>query len=256
MSLSPSTLEDFYQLAHASVSVPKLQAALKEAADELQRVETVGRYLRPMDPAAAEAANADLLTIAPVDLHRAFKALHLPERGPDKPSPMPGAVTPNWNWGPLYQSALRRGRWGSSFRASYLRGWIFTTAENAKVTPFELFVTVLRLRDHRLAGRIPAYDTPPSETPHEALAALKLSEIAERISSYLREFAADPSISPKGSSTYWNPGAWVGGSRVAVMYVSFQSKSTLTRAEALTYLAWLDDGNVGPHYEALRSVKK
>lgn len=251
MSLSPSILEEFSQLAHASASVPKLQAALAEATAELRRVATVGRHLRAgLEPAEVEALNADLMTVSPVDLHRAFKALHLPERIPASS----GKGAESWIWGPMYQSALRRGRWGEGFRAGYLRGWIHTAATHAKCAPFELFVTVLRLRDHRLAGRIPAYDTPPVENPHAALQALKPKEIAERISSYLRQFNADPSVNHKGA--YYNPGAWVGGNRVMVMYVSFQGTSSLTRDEALAYLAWLDDGGVGRHYEAQRSAKK
>ncbi len=81
---------------------------------------------------------------------------------------------------------------------------------------------------------------------------LKLAEIAKRISVHLKRFEADSEINKVGQGRrlkpYYFANTYVGGSRVCVRYVSFQGTSTLTKAEALRYLAWLDAGNVGSHY--------
>ena len=39
-------------------------------------------------------------------------------------------------------------------------------------------------------------------------------------------------------------------------YVSYQGEASLKKAEAEAYLAWLDAGNVGRHYEQQRSAKE
>ena len=82
----------------------------------------------------------------------------------------------------------------------------------------------------------------------------KLVEIAKRIAAHLRRFESDPviNVATEGCRRpYYNSGATVAGSRVAVWTVSFQHATNLTRADALRYLAWLDAGNVGSHYASL-----
>ena len=56
----------------------------------------------------------------------------------------------------------------------------------------------------------------------------------------------------RSSVLYWNPTSYRGGSRVMVKYVAYQYQSSLTRDEAERYLAWLNAGNVGRHYEAFK----
>lgn len=89
-----------------------------------------------------------------------------------------------------------------------------------------------------------------------------LTEVANRIAKHLTRFAAQKAIAEKEwtdshgdtrkLTMFWRPGAYRAGSRVKVRYVSYQYESSLTRDEAINYLAWLDAGNVGRHYE-LRS---
>jgi hypothetical protein len=83
---------------------------------------------------------------------------------------------------------------------------------------------------------------------------MKLAEIAENISDYLKRFEADKAINRPnkgGYRPYYGSGAWASGSRVGVRYVSYQGETYLTKAEALLYLAWLDHGFVGKHLKAL-----
>ena len=91
---------------------------------------------------------------------------------------------------------------------------------------------------------------------------MKLAEIAARIDKHLDRFANDPEISSrewtdsKGvvrrNTLFWHPCAFRAGSYVHVKYVRYQSSSSLRRYEALAYLAWLDAGNIGTHYECQR----
>ena len=83
----------------------------------------------------------------------------------------------------------------------------------------------------------------------------KLAEIATRIHAHLKRFEADPKINrykdadrhQRGLHPFYWSGAYVGGSRVGVRYISYQGATCLTKQEALGYLAWLDAGNVGKH---------
>ena len=85
---------------------------------------------------------------------------------------------------------------------------------------------------------------------------MKLDEIAKRILAHLKRFEADPVINARnrkyGTTPYYYSMAYRAGSRVAVCYVTYQGASNLTKDEALKYLAWLDAGNVGRHWRALR----
>lgn len=84
-------------------------------------------------------------------------------------------------------------------------------------------------------------------------------EIAARIDAHLQRFERDPKINKRigtggdGSiRMYWQAGAWASGGWVGVRYIAYQSNSKLTKADAEKYLAWLDAGNAGRHWTALR----
>lgn len=82
---------------------------------------------------------------------------------------------------------------------------------------------------------------------------VRLSEIAARILAHLRRFESDPKtnkIHPVSKVTpYYDVNVHQGGGRVRVRYVSYQGTSSLTRTKAEQYLAWMDAGNIGRHYE-------
>lgn len=91
-------------------------------------------------------------------------------------------------------------------------------------------------------------------------APLTLSEIAARIDVHLKRFEKDPEI-----NRYRNPNkaqeklhpyflavSWANGKYVRVCYVSYQGNTHLSKEDALRYLAWLDAGHVGRHYEAVK----
>ena len=87
---------------------------------------------------------------------------------------------------------------------------------------------------------------------------MKLTEIANRIAAHLARFEKDKTINkPFGTGVrpYYFTNAYRGGRYVCVRYVAYQLTSSLTREEALAYLAWLDAGNVGKHWEAKEAVK-
>lgn len=87
---------------------------------------------------------------------------------------------------------------------------------------------------------------------------VKLRDIAAKIGAHLKRFEADKlgvNKDDRGDGTgcrpYYIAGAGVAGRYVWVRYVSYQGAQHLTREEALAYLAWLDAGNVGRHFQAL-----
>lgn len=88
----------------------------------------------------------------------------------------------------------------------------------------------------------------PPETP-------KLAEVAERIAAHLARFEADPvvnAVKGYGGSRlplYYQSGAYPAGAKVGVVYINFQYHSKLSKRDALGYLAWLDAGGVGRHWE-------
>lgn len=91
---------------------------------------------------------------------------------------------------------------------------------------------------------------------------MKLKELAARISAHLRRFEADrkkinaPHDGREGGlRPYYHAEASVAGSYVSVIYISYQHGSHLTKAQAERYLAWLDAGNVGRHFEAFREAR-
>ena len=90
---------------------------------------------------------------------------------------------------------------------------------------------------------------------------MTMKELAAGIDAHLKRFEADPVINAKvergGSKLrpYYGTGAgYWGGRYLQVQYISYQKPSTLSKAEAEAYLAWLDAGNVGRHYEALAAL--
>ena len=83
-------------------------------------------------------------------------------------------------------------------------------------------------------------------------------EVAARVDAHLKRFERDPKINPKsdrGLTVYWGAGSWSGGRWVYVQYVSYRGACALSKADAETYLRWLDAGNDGWHYEALARAR-
>ena len=70
---------------------------------------------------------------------------------------------------------------------------------------------------------------------------MKLAEIAARIEVHL-----------KGFEPYYGARAWAGGRWVYVAYSPSLFDSHLSKADAERYLDWLNAGNIGRHWEALR----
>ena len=85
---------------------------------------------------------------------------------------------------------------------------------------------------------------------------LTLTETAARILVHLQRFEADPAVNVEahhpGLHPYFNVHCLCGGQFVRVCYVSYQGWSPLTRGQALAYLNWLDQGNVGKHFQMER----
>lgn len=90
---------------------------------------------------------------------------------------------------------------------------------------------------------------------------MKLKEIASRINAHLRRMEADPKINKVSKhggmrlQRYWQAGAGDSGNRIFVTYVSYQGQNSLTKAEAMSYLEWLDAGNSGKHWTALAEIR-
>lgn len=86
----------------------------------------------------------------------------------------------------------------------------------------------------------------------------KLAEIAARIGAHLKRFEADPKVNRVfgkfKTHTYYCVECCTSGPRVFVTYVGYQGNSSLTKAEALAYLEWLDAGGVGKHWDAKRKT--
>ncbi len=88
---------------------------------------------------------------------------------------------------------------------------------------------------------------------------MKLKEIAERISKHLKRFEADKEINirtGRGTSRFYFANARHTGRFVQITYITYQGFTSLSKAEAEKYLAWLDAGNIGWHYKALEDVDK
>ncbi len=95
---------------------------------------------------------------------------------------------------------------------------------------------------------------------------LSLTVIAKRIDVHLSRMEQDPAINvetghmpntPVGQGTrrFFNASALRLGNRCGIKYISYQNWSTLTRSEALLYLAALDQGSTDRHFEVLRRLR-
>lgn len=94
---------------------------------------------------------------------------------------------------------------------------------------------------------------------------MNLAEIAERISAHLHRFEADPIINApinarpdepySGHHPYYHPYAVSNGRTIHIAYVTYQGRSILSKAQAITYLEWLDAGNVGRHHRIIGTGK-
>ena len=88
-----------------------------------------------------------------------------------------------------------------------------------------------------------------------------MKELASRINAHLKRFEADKKINAinpiyKTSSYYYAWATYTSGSRIQITYLAYQGPSHITREEANIYLKWLDAGNVGRHWEALRKERE
>ena len=79
--------------------------------------------------------------------------------------------------------------------------------------------------------------------------------LAAKIHRHLSRMEAEDA-QEKGAAKYDQPISWVDldTGKIAVVYLKFLASATglvclLTETEALEYLAWLDAGNSGRHYE-------
>ena len=84
----------------------------------------------------------------------------------------------------------------------------------------------------------------------------QLSPIAEAIDAHLKRFEADPVINAERKSggmaltPFYNAGAFAERGCVQVQYIIYNGYTALNATEAVAYLAWLDAGGVGTHYQA------
>ena len=87
-----------------------------------------------------------------------------------------------------------------------------------------------------------------------------LAVLATRIGVHLERMERDPMINAAldiGTSKlhpFWRAHVEARGNRIFVQYqdLPFRSESSITREKAEKYLAWLDAGNNGKHWEVLR----
>lgn len=84
----------------------------------------------------------------------------------------------------------------------------------------------------------------------------KIAEIADRIAAHLKRMEKAQPNPGTTRCTYYMSNAWAAGSRVGLRYICYQLTTNLTKAEALEYLAWLDAGNQGRHYEWRRDAER
>jgi len=76
---------------------------------------------------------------------------------------------------------------------------------------------------------------------------MKNKEIALKISEYLSRFEEAKYKTVRGDNKYYHAHAWNTGRYVAIRYISYQCQSNLSKDEAMKYLKWLYDGNIGKH---------
>jgi hypothetical protein len=82
---------------------------------------------------------------------------------------------------------------------------------------------------------------------------MKLTEIAKRIHTHLRAIEESPIRNPpdvQGYCQFYKSSATRQGAYVFVVYKEVQGATSMTKAEALAYLQWLDQGYTGTHRDA------
>lgn len=105
---------------------------------------------------------------------------------------------------------------------------------------------------------------PPTKTEIAA-------QLGQKIDAHLKRIENDPVLNPghrydkerkervldpMGVRSFYGAGAKGDRFRVWVIYVSYQGGSYMSIEDAQKYLAWLDVGNVGHHFSALREMAK
>lgn len=89
---------------------------------------------------------------------------------------------------------------------------------------------------------------------------MTLTEIAACINKHLKrlERITPPQVfsgkdgQEQKNALFFHAGACRAGSRVSIVYVCYQGHNSLTKEEALKYLAYLEAGNTGRHWEMLK----
>ena len=86
---------------------------------------------------------------------------------------------------------------------------------------------------------------------------MTLIEVAQNITRHLSRMEEGRELPDNGElPVLYKAYAWRAGNRVKIRYKSFWNPSSLTRGEAEGYLAWLDAGNSGTHYDWTRTLLK
>lgn len=95
-------------------------------------------------------------------------------------------------------------------------------------------------------------------------------ELAQKINAHLKRIEKSPKLNPgkrydkernkwvrdpNGLRDYYGAGARGDRHRVWIIYITYQGGRYLSIEEAEKYLAWLNAGNVGRHYESLGEGK-
>lgn len=85
---------------------------------------------------------------------------------------------------------------------------------------------------------------------------MNLKEIADQITVHLKRFESVKKINKLDrkykTRPYYNAHARQAGSKIAILYISYQGWDHLSKDEAENYLAWLDAGNIGKHRECAK----
>lgn len=81
---------------------------------------------------------------------------------------------------------------------------------------------------------------------------MSIIELAKLITRHLNRFEKDPEINAvhekSKRSPYYEARAYKAGCKLGIVYISYQGRSTLSKADGELYLAWLNAGNVGKHF--------
>jgi|ERR1700738_1590587 hypothetical protein len=86
---------------------------------------------------------------------------------------------------------------------------------------------------------------------------MTLTEVGKKIADHLARMEEGQLLPTHGElPVLFKAYAWRAGNRVKVRYKSFWNPSSLTRVEAEAYLAWLDAGNHGTHFDWTLSLPK